>query len=294
MPDLDSLRCFVAAATHPSFKAAAKQVALSPGAFSDRIKGLEATVGAQLFIRSTRSISLTSAGLALLPQARVTLNAAAKCLEVVGGGIPPFKLSLGTRFELGLSWLLPALDRLSEERPERSIDLIFGDTTDLIEALRQGRADAVVGSMRLNMPRLRYALLHEEQYCLVAHPKLLARTPLSEPAHAADHTVIDGAADLPLLRYWIDALPPEQHWSFGRTSVMGTIAAIRQRVLGQHGVGVLPTYFVQPDLDAGDLVQVAPHIQASSDWFRLIWREGHPQEVELLAVAEHLRSLPLR
>jgi DNA-binding transcriptional LysR family regulator len=294
MPDLDSLRCFVAAATHPSFKAAAKQVSLSPGAFSDRIKGLEATVGAQLFIRSTRSISLTSAGLALLPQARVTLDAAATCLEVVGGGIPPFKLSLGTRFVLGLSWLLPSLDSLSEERPERSIDLIFGDTTDLIEALRQGRADAVVGSMRLNMPRLRYALLHEEQYCLVANPELLARTPLSEPAHAAHHTVIDGAADLPLLRYWTDALPPEQRWSFGNTSVMGTIAAIRQRVLSQHGVGVLPLYFVQPDLDSGALVQVAPQVQASSDWFRLIWREGHPQEAELLAVAEHLRGLPLR
>lgn len=294
MPDLDSLRCFVAAATHPSFKAAAKQVALSPGAFSDRIKGLESTVGAQLFIRSTRSISLTLAGLALLPQARATLDAAAKCLEVVSGGIPPFKLSLGTRFELGLSWLLPSLDTLSHERPERSIDLIFGDTTDLIEALRQGRADAVVGSMRLNMPRLRYALLHEEQYCLVAHPDLLARTPLDVPAHAAAHTVIDGAADLPLLRYWMDALPPEERWSFGRTSVMGTIAAIRQRILGQHGVGVLPKYFVTPDLDAGALVQVAPQFQARSDWFRLIWREGHPQEVELLAVAQHLRALPLR
>jgi DNA-binding transcriptional LysR family regulator len=122
----------------------------------------------------------------------------------------------------------------------------------------------------------------------------LARTPLSVPAHAADHTVIDGAADLPLLRYWMDALPPEQRWSFGRTSVMGTIAAIRQRILSQHGVGVLPKYFVTPDLDAGTLVQVAPQFQARSDWFRLIWREGHPQEVELLAVAEHLRGVPLR
>ena len=41
LPDLICLECFEALATHLSFRVAARQVALSPAAFSDRIKRLE-------------------------------------------------------------------------------------------------------------------------------------------------------------------------------------------------------------------------------------------------------------
>lgn len=52
--DLESLRCFAAAAATLNFRAAARRVALSPGAFSDRLRRLEEELGVPLFVRTTR------------------------------------------------------------------------------------------------------------------------------------------------------------------------------------------------------------------------------------------------
>ena len=104
LPDLTSLRCFEAAARHDSFRSAAAEVALSPAAFSDRIARLEDELGERLFERSTRSLALNTAGLRLLPHARALLHDAARLGDVVrSAALPPFTMTLGTRFELGLS-----------------------------------------------------------------------------------------------------------------------------------------------------------------------------------------------
>src|SRR3982751_1647329 len=111
LPDLESLRCFDAAATHLSFRVAARAVALSPAAFGERIKRLEDQLAAPLFARTTRRVALTPAGHRLVAQARRVLDEANKCRRVAldDAAAVPFELTIGTRFELGLSWLVPAL-----------------------------------------------------------------------------------------------------------------------------------------------------------------------------------------
>ena len=128
LPDLESLRCFDAVARHLNFRAAAAEVALSPAAFSDRMRRLEEQLGVPLLSRTTRRVSLTEAGQKLLPQARRCLAEARQCVDVMRGTAvaPPFELRIGTRFELGLSWLVPALPALEKEQPSRSLQLTFG------------------------------------------------------------------------------------------------------------------------------------------------------------------------
>src|SRR5262249_19617124 len=63
LPDLDSLRCFAEAARLLSFSAAARAVGLTPAALGGRIARLETDVGAPLFLRTTRHVALTQAGL---------------------------------------------------------------------------------------------------------------------------------------------------------------------------------------------------------------------------------------
>ena len=70
LPSVDSLRCFCAAAKFLNFRAAARAVALTPAAFGQRIKQLEDQLGAQLFVRTTRSVRLSAAGLSLVPVAQ--------------------------------------------------------------------------------------------------------------------------------------------------------------------------------------------------------------------------------
>ena len=114
-PDLTTLHCFLVLSKHLSFKKAAHAVYLSPAAFSDRIKRLEDDLGAPLFERTTRQVKLTSLGVQLIPHANRLIQEAWRWNEVIRSEVDsPYTLKVGTRFELGMSWLVPALSTLKK------------------------------------------------------------------------------------------------------------------------------------------------------------------------------------
>ncbi len=67
---LDGLMIFIAVAEQRGFRAAARRLALTPSAVSQSIRALEIRIGAPLFSRTTRSVSLTEAGERLMVHAR--------------------------------------------------------------------------------------------------------------------------------------------------------------------------------------------------------------------------------
>lgn len=293
--DLTSLRCFLEACGHRTFKDAASAVHLSPAAFGERLARLERRFGQQLFVRTTRGVEPTAAGHRLRPQAEALLEheRSVRATTFLGRPQPrPFKLTLGTRYELGLSWILPALTDLHRERPERTLHLTFGDTEMLLTRLEERRVDAFVSSARISESGLTYVPLHEETYVFVGaaaqHPH-----PLADAERVAALTLIDTREDLPLFRYFLDAVPAEPSWVFARHEYMGTIAAVRARVLAGHGVAVLPEYYVRGDLEAKTLVRLVPEVEPRTDVFRLIWRTKDPLESELRSLGEALTARPL-
>jgi LysR family glycine cleavage system transcriptional activator len=295
--DLESVRCFLAAAHHGAFRPAAAAVHLSPPAFGDRIRRLEEDLGARLFERTTRRVRLTEAGRGFAEEAERLMEAEARCrarVHASGQEALPFELTLGTRFELGMSWLVPSLDKLAAQAPERTLHLSFGDSEDLLRQLSRGLIDALITSARLALSELEYAPLFEELYTFVAARDHARVHPLVRAEDALHHTLVDADRDLPLFRYFLDAVPPEPAWRFARVERMGTIAAVRQRILHGRGVGVLPTYFVEKDLQAGRLVRLFPKTPLKRDMFRLIWAVDHRRGPELRALARSLAKLPLR
>src|SRR5712672_1188087 len=59
---LDGVEAFLSVAQHRSFRRAAAELGVTPSAISQAVRALEARVGATLFIRTTRSVSLSEAG----------------------------------------------------------------------------------------------------------------------------------------------------------------------------------------------------------------------------------------
>jgi LysR family transcriptional regulator, glycine cleavage system transcriptional activator len=290
--DLDSLRCFEAVATTLRFRAAAARVHLSPGALSDRIRRLEEALGTRVLTRTTRSVSLTEAGQRLLPLTRNVLGLVDSMSGAACADDSPrnYELLIGTRYELGLSWLCPILGPLARMRPERTVHLYNGSSSDLLGRVESGDLDAVVASVRLNSPRLTYAALHEEEYLLVGVDAVLRRR---EDTHRL--TLVDISPDLPLFRYFLDAHWDAEPWPFARVEYMGGIANVRQRLLeGEGRVGVLPTFFIKADIAAGTFKKLMPRVRLRSDSLRLVWRAGHPRNAELVALAHDLRTFPLR
>jgi len=279
-----------------NFRAAAGAVGLTPAALGQRIKQLEELLDVQLFHRTTRSVTLTEEGLALMPHASKALEAARECLRAGRGevGPPPMELVLGTRHELGLSWILPLLPRLRRALPGLTTHVYFGSGPDLIHRVRTLQIDIAVTSSLLSDPKLDNARLHEEKYVFVGQPKMLKANPLSASEHAADHTLIDVTADLALFRYWRDGEGEVDDLLWGSVRRIGTIAAIRYLVLRGEGVAVLPEYFVGPDIKAKRLVRIFSRVKLKSDYFRLVFRGDDPRRAVYVRIAEVLREEPLR
>ncbi|HZX97055.1 MAG TPA: LysR family transcriptional regulator [Myxococcales bacterium] len=292
LPDLDSLRCFDAAARRLSFAAAARDVALSPPAFTARIRQLEDALGAKLFRRQHRRVELTQAGQRLLPQARRTLDDAVRCMTLARdeSSPEPYELTIGTLYEVGLQWLVPSLSRLRLSRPERSLHLVFGDSPDLLRGVREGTLDAAVTSARISDAVFQHIALHEARFALVAAPALIRRNPLLAAPDARNHVLLDVRAELPLFRYFSDAQPPSAVWAFSRIERLGTVGAIAVRLLCEAGVAVMPIAFIRRHLESGRLVQLFPEVELRTDQFRLVWPREHQRERELRELAADLSA----
>lgn len=296
LPPVDSLRCFVAGARLLHFGQAARTVALTPAAFGQRIRQLEDMLGFALFKRTTRSVSLTEAGLRFLPAAQGALDAIAASVSAAKGdtGPPPTELTLGTRQELGLSWVLPQIPKLEARFPTVQLHLYFGAGPDLLLRVRTREIDCAVTSTRYTDPKLEEVQLHREDYVFVGAPRLLARTPFAREKDAASHTLLDASAELPLFRYVRESPARHDELRFSRIVRLGSIAAIRERAIAGAGVAVLPLYFVRQDLAKRTLRRILPKLQPGHDFFRLVYCADDPRRAIYEGIAAAMRAEPLR
>lgn len=295
LPDPESLRCFLAALRAPTFRAAARQVALTPAALGQRIKVLEERLGVRLFSRSTRKVTPTEAALALGPTAEGALRALSACASVVRGEgeRPRIELVIGTRDELGRSWLVPQLAPLKTKLPWIRPHLYFGQGNDLLTRVRTAEIDCAITSTRFADPRLEALVLHEERYVFVGAPRLLSTTPLRREKDAGKHTLLDAGPDLPLFRYFREAEgAPDLH--FADVTRLGAIGPIKHEVLRGAGVAVLPRYFTEREIAARRLTVLFPSVVLHPDYFRLVFRAADPRRAAFEALAEALRASPLK
>src|SRR5262249_44119754 len=155
-------------------------VALTPTALGQRIKALEDHFGRALFVRSTRAVSLTEAGLSLVPAAERCLAAAAECARVGAGEEqrPSMDLVIGTRQEPGMGWLFPQRRALMRARPWLQVHLYFSSGPDLLLRVRTLEIDCAITSTQFNAPKLDAFPVHRESYVFIGARKLLRAVPL--------------------------------------------------------------------------------------------------------------------
>jgi LysR family transcriptional regulator, glycine cleavage system transcriptional activator len=208
-------------------------------------------------------------------------------------GPPPMDLTLGTREELGMSWVVPQLDGLARRFPSLDLHLYFGSGQDLLLRVRTLEIDCAITSSRFTDPKLDAVRLHREDYVFVGSPALLRERPLTADAHAAFHALLDISADLPLFRYFRDAPKGGDRLKFGRIIRLGGIDAIRHRAIAGAGVAVLPQYLVRKDLEARRLRRVLPSMKLLHDYFRLVFRADDPRRPFFEQLGRTMLDTPL-
>lgn len=172
LPPLNTLRLFEAAGRKRSFKLAAEELDVTPSAVSHGVQALEDWLGAPLFHRSRRGISLTAAGEAYLPavaEALKLLASAADRVPAAGGG-NTLRLSVTPTF--GSRLLLPRLHRFSERHPGINVSI---DTTHFVVEFPRDGADLGIRLGDGNWPGLTSERLLTESLVPVCAPALLQR-----------------------------------------------------------------------------------------------------------------------
>ncbi|CAH2395853.1 LysR family transcriptional regulator [Mesorhizobium escarrei] len=142
--ELRQLQHFVAVAEENHFTRAAQRVNIVQSALSASIRALEDELGAQLFIRSTRQVRLTTTGRVFLDKARAALEAVREARNTVAAmnGLEQGTLSIGTVQSLPAFLDLPSLlARFHTRHPGVEVRLCQGSTTHLLEKIRSGRID---------------------------------------------------------------------------------------------------------------------------------------------------------
>lgn len=176
--DTQHLQAFVAVAETGSFSAAGQRLHLTQPAVSKRIATLEHLLDSPLFDRVGRQISLTHAGLSLLPNAKRILQEVADAERAITDlrGEVRGRLSIATSHHIGLHRLPPTLRHFTERYPEVKLDLHFLDSEQAYEEVLQGRFDLGIVTLAPEAdPRMTEEVIWRDHlYFTVAHNHPLA------------------------------------------------------------------------------------------------------------------------
>ncbi|KZX60143.1 LysR family transcriptional regulator [Halioglobus sp. HI00S01] len=144
--DNQNLRAFLLVAETGSFSVAADRLHLTQPAVSKRVAILEDELGAALFDRIGRNVTLTEAGLALLPHAKAVEQELAAAVQSVRdlSGETRGELKLATSHHIGLHRLPPVLSAFSTAFSQVHIDIDFMDSEQAYELIHQGKVELAV------------------------------------------------------------------------------------------------------------------------------------------------------
>lgn len=183
MDRLEGMRLFVRVAELGSFSAVAQQLNVARSVVTRQIAALEAHLGTRLIARSTRRLSLTSAGASYLEKCREILA----LVDAAEAGLseetqaPRGHLRVSLPFSFGLRQLMPMLSAFMADNPGISLELDFNDRrVNLIE----GGFDLAIRIASRLEPGLVARKLGVSQGVIVASPEYLARH--GRPRHPRD------------------------------------------------------------------------------------------------------------
>src|SRR5271154_2183246 len=126
---LADLTAFVAVADRLSFRAAASQLGVTPSALSHSMRQLEERLGVRLLHRTTRSVSVTDAGLRLLERLRPAIDQIAGALEDLNQERqrPMGRLRIYTVHTAAAAVIAPIWERFLATYPEVHLELAVGE-----------------------------------------------------------------------------------------------------------------------------------------------------------------------
>ena len=267
-PPLEFIEAFVAAARSGSFRAAADKLALSPSAFSRRIRNLEEFLRVPLFDRSQSNIRLTSAGQQYLQTIEPAMDALFRATLDFRGDQPAGVLRIRAPHSFAISWLLQRATNFMALNPDIEIEVTIGRGLD---ELRAGKVDAVIAVGPNEQHSFPQDRLLELEAAVVAAPTLLrGRAPPRHPRELAGHHVLCEEHTPRLWHTWLSAAGLDAGGTYSFTCYE-TLLMMYEAAAAGLGVTLGLPLFMEKYFDAGRLQACFAMKQRIDYWYSLVY-----------------------
>lgn len=195
MFSLSRLHCFIAVAEELHFGRAAERLRMTQPPLSRQIQQLEAELGVQLVDRTSRSVALTAAGSAFLPEARrivhLSESAVLTVRRVPSGDVG--SVTIGFTGASAHAVLPRLLEKSKEQLPDVTVVLREMVSSAQVDGLASGDLD--LGLIRPDVTRVGI------ESRPIHHERLIAALPKGHPLAIADHVAIEDYDDQPVIMY---------------------------------------------------------------------------------------------
>ena len=169
--DILGLQAFVSIAERGSFHGAASHLNLSQTALSHRIRKLEETLGVALLQRTTRQVSLTHAGVLLLPRARRLFEELGTTLDEVRSSArqSPDHVTVGCLPTVAMRCMPPVVAAFQALHPQTHVRIFDNSATSVAERVQNGDVDFGITIVAANRWDLELRPVVKEPFVLVCH-----------------------------------------------------------------------------------------------------------------------------
>lgn len=276
---LGSISALLSVADERNFGLAARKLGVTQSTISRRVAQLEARLGVRLVARTTRSVSLTSAGEAYVRQARAALRllGAAEADLAAGDDNVAGLVRIAAPTAFGRACVVPALNDLCRAHSSLRVEL---DLEDRYADLSSAGVDLA----------LRFASGAPSGWTVEPLGEVGAAL-CASPSYLASHGQPDGTEALarhPLLA--VKTYGPRTRWAFRVDGVrrevdidpvvlVSDFVALTDMVVAGVGLSILPTFIAHPLIASGCLVEV---LDGSVD-FRATIVASRPVHLEKVA-----------
>jgi DNA-binding transcriptional LysR family regulator len=272
---LDHMRIFNAVAKLNSFSGAAREIGIATPTVSRSIARLETHLNANLFFRTTRTVSLTDAGHEFFDRCVRILASVEDAIQSVADSNVPVAghLRVHTPTEFGKAYLIPLIARFRQANPSVTFDLTLGAAAVVS---REESFDVFISKTPLDDEKLIVRSIGTTYSVLCASPDYLERhgTPVT-PEDLIGHECINplGASG-----------DPSDTWSFegpsGSINVFlppssvqfNTSDGVVDAVCSGLGIGCVSAFLASQYLNDGRLIRILPKYHLDSCGIHVAYR----------------------
>ncbi|RBP51070.1 LysR family transcriptional regulator [Arenicella xantha] len=275
MNQLNAMRVFRRVVELNGFSAAARELGISNAAISKNVSDLEAHLGAQLLVRTTRRLSVTEVGdayyrrcVAILQDLEeADLTAASNSCE------PRGRLRVNAPMSFGLLHVAPLVSEFLFQYQDIEVELVLDDhVVDLIEG------DFDVG--------LRVGSALQDSTLVSRHLSSVERVLCGAPEYFERFGRPQAPIDLHRHRCLVYSLSSSpKTWLFSKAGeiqsvdvtgplIVNNSLALRDALTTGVGISLIPTFIVSQELASGTLVQTLPDFQPTPQSLYVVYPQA--------------------